>query len=77
MYDEKDREIAQLKAELAFIKEGIRHCDPLMTVDGNDMFDCGWTTTAIVNHNLHKMGLHPFSWVGFESSTYNSFGEKQ
>ncbi len=57
MYDEKDREIGQLKAELSRIKEGVRHCNATMIVDGNDMFDWGWTTIKIMNHEFRKRGL--------------------
>lgn len=68
-------EIATLKAELARIKDGIKRVEGTMIVDGNDMYDWGWTPSAQVNNQLFRMGLHPFSYVGSEQRAYDWEGK--
>lgn len=61
--DEVMDELRETKKELSRIKDGIKRCQGTMIIDGNDMFDWGWTTLEIQNKELYKRGMHPFSWV--------------
>ena len=47
-------EVATLRVELKRIKEGIKKCNIVLIVDGNDMCDWGWMTIRDHNYRMHE-----------------------
>ena len=48
------KENESLKAELAQIKDAIKRCQGTFILDGNDMYDWGWSVSSEVNAECRK-----------------------
>jgi hypothetical protein len=51
---ELEKKVYELEKELERIKGGIKRCDSVLIVDGNDMADWGWLTIKSVNKTCRK-----------------------
>ena len=52
--EELNKQIDDLQKELKRIKDGIKQCDSVLIIDGNDMADWGWLTIQSVNKTCVK-----------------------
>ncbi len=53
--DKVKTELATTKAELERIKEGIKHANAGMIVDGGDMYDHGWVPQIERNRKIREV----------------------